>query len=1021
MEHMPTPVPDRLHQASPWPGKPQSPGQRAARRAGVTLLCSLCVIIFALGTVPPLLDWGRFRIAIAAIAGAELGRPVVIAGDVSLRLLPDAVLTASDVTVPDRGDGMSSQVASLRLEVALFPLLLGHIVPRDLVLGSPVLILPWPLPGGIVNSVRPRVPHPFAAHVENGRVRIGQTEITGITAAIHGSPTMSLAPDALPAAAFAADGFAAFDGQDWRFTTALGAPDADGVSAVDLAMQGQGKAKGTGGAIQGTLAEGVVQGRLIASGPDLSLLMPASAEAWHAEAPFIASGEQITSPAISLSLAGAPATATLALRLAAPSQLDAHMSASALDLDGWAHLLGPRLADFAMPAIPMRFYLSAGKARLLGGALAALNAVLVFDAGHADVRDVHANLPGNASLSLAGAITRRPGGLLMVEGPATLDAPDLHATLAWLRPLAPALVDALPGKALRQAHLQGTIDFVPGHLSARSLAGSLDGSSMTGRFDLDLGTKPRFAADASLDRLDIDDWLDGTDLHPGMKLADFARAFASPETALHLRAKQARWAGHDLTDIDLDASTGAAGLHIAHAQAASAGLTLSASGAIAQGGKVTSMRLRATSHDGTRTLGDLPAAWRWAPGLWKGQADIEVTADGAPDALSLQMRADAGDLVLEAETKRDTLAGTGTATLTLRHPGAPRLLAALGLPGADAWLDNGSLALLAHLRTGTDRVIVQDFSLDAASLRMEGSGDLDLSGANPAMSLDVRADSLALPAPAMVPAASWQGFLPKTWTGHVRLAAKDVTLGLRDAASGMEATLDFAAGAAFLHDMTANLSGGRLTAQAALDTEQAQPVAAFSANLSGARLSAPLTSWPIDAASGTLDLAVDLLATGAGAAAWPASMSGEVRAMLHDVTLTGFDLTRLTSLLGPHARRSRAALQAALSQGSSADLSGAVSASVDHGIAQVAGASVTSPEGAVSATGSIDLGAETVDLTFGMMPLGAASPHLSVRLSGPWQDAKATPDAGAPRLPPRKASKSPARHTPPPAIASAPN
>ena len=90
--------------------------------------------------------------------------------------------------------------------------------------------------------MRPSVPRPFAAHVEGGTLLIGQAEVTGITAAIHGGPAPApgLVQDSGPVAAFGAEGFAKFDGQRWRFTTALGAPDADGVSAIDLAMQGQG-------------------------------------------------------------------------------------------------------------------------------------------------------------------------------------------------------------------------------------------------------------------------------------------------------------------------------------------------------------------------------------------------------------------------------------------------------------------------------------------------------------------------------------------------------------------------------------------------------------------------------------------------------------------------------------------------------------------------------------------------------------------------------------------------------------
>jgi hypothetical protein len=141
----------------------------------LAVLGTLGVLVAAVWAVPPMLDWNRFRTEIAAFAGAELGRTVVIGGDVTLRLLPQAVLTANDVTVPDQGDGMSARVASLRLEVGIWPLLAGRLVVHDLVLGSPVLTLPAALPGSVVNPARPHVPHAFAAHVENGILRTGMT------------------------------------------------------------------------------------------------------------------------------------------------------------------------------------------------------------------------------------------------------------------------------------------------------------------------------------------------------------------------------------------------------------------------------------------------------------------------------------------------------------------------------------------------------------------------------------------------------------------------------------------------------------------------------------------------------------------------------------------------------------------------------------------------------------------------------------------------------------------------------
>ena len=97
---------------------PAGERHRVLWRAGVAAIVLVAAVLLAAWAVPPMLDWGRFRTRIAAIASARLGRPVVIGGEISLRLLPLAVLTANDVTLADPGDGISVQVSALRLQVA---------------------------------------------------------------------------------------------------------------------------------------------------------------------------------------------------------------------------------------------------------------------------------------------------------------------------------------------------------------------------------------------------------------------------------------------------------------------------------------------------------------------------------------------------------------------------------------------------------------------------------------------------------------------------------------------------------------------------------------------------------------------------------------------------------------------------------------------------------------------------------------------------------------------------------------
>jgi len=997
--------------AASWPGAPAA--ARRARRTGLGVLAALAILVAAAWAVPPMLDWNRFRTAIAAIAGAQLGRTVVIGGDVTLRLLPQAVLTANDVTVPDRGDGISARIASLRLEVGLWPLLAGRLVVHDLVLGSPVLTLPGKLPDSIVNPARPQVPQAFAAHVENGILHAGLADITGITAAIHGGPVATDAPEAGPVAAFGAEGFAAFDGQRWRFTTALGAPDADGVSAVDLAVQGEGPARDTGGAIQGTLANGVLQGRLNAAGPDLSLLMPASALAWRAEAPFTASGERIGSTALTLSLGGAPAAAAFSLQLAAPTRLDAHLTAPSLDLDGWSRLLSGTFVAFAVPAIPMRLDMNAGGGSLLGGALGALSGTLVFDGAHATLENLHAGLPGGASLQFSGTIERGPRALITVAGPASLQAPDLHATLAWLRALAPPLLDALPAHVLRQANLTGVAQLSPGRLAVAQMAGRLDDAPFSGGFDLAFGAHPKLSAEARFDHLDLDDWLAGVQWQSGMALEAAAQPFTRMETALRLGAASARWHGQTLTGLELIAATGEGGLMIERASATLPTFTVAVSGALAADGRVSGARAHASIKDVAAFMAGLPDAWRWPTAALHGPAELTATADGAPGALDVQLRANAGDLVVEADQRRDTLAGLADTTLTLRHPGAPFLLADLGVPGADAWLGMGSVALLAHLHAAPGFASAGDFSLDAAELHLRGHGDVTYAGAAPSISLDLQADQLALPGLAQIEKASLPALgLPPGWQARVHLDAAQVGFGLLPLAQDVSADIT-ATQRAFVVDMPkATVAGGVLSAQFAADAGQIPAASAVRARLTKAVLSGPLTGWPLDLVSGVADLDLDLGALGHDLPAMLATLAGQAHVSVRGANLVGLSLPLLDNLLAGHPPPSRAAVQGALSQGETDGLSATADLQIDHGRASLGNAGLVSTEGSIALNGTVDLPSQKLDVSIGVTPAVPSSQPFPIRLAGAGANAKSNVDLSsfpAPHKPVKKPARKPKR------------
>ena len=976
-----------LSQAAAWP---RNAGGLAGRhRAALAALAGVSVLLLAVWAVPPMLDWGRFRGTIASIAAARLGRPVSIGGEVTLRLLPRAVLTAADVTLPDQGDGVSATIASLRLEVAVVPLLAGRLAPRDLVLGSAVLHLPWPLPETLAAPRRPSMPRAFAAHLDNGTLLVGGARIDGINAALHSGPEAPAGFGPLSsvgaAQGFGAEGFAAFAGRSWRFTSALGAPDADGVSALDLAVSGRGPAAHTDAKVQGTLADGVLQGRLVAGGPDLSLLLPASALAWRAEAPFVADGARITAPSLNLWLGGSPADGAFTLGLARPARLEGRLHATSIDLDGWAGILPARVAAgrTAMPRLTGRIEVSADQATLLGGVLSAVRATLAFDGSSLALRDAAAVLPGAARLTLSGAIADAADGL-HVSGPATLEASAPTRTLAWLRPLAPALVDAWPSGVPTQARLAGIANLGPRSLSISGLSGEIDGGQVTGGVGIELGAHPHLGLGLELSRLALDPWLGALWPAGSPSLAALGKAAARLDTDIHLRARAASWHGHDVGDLIMDGQTDAGGLAVQHAAFDTGDAHVQASGAVAADGSVSNGTLAVATH-GPAGLSDwLPPGWGWAAPVWRGAASLNATLSGPARDLAVQLRADDGDLVLEADGHADPASGRAAGSVTLRHPGAPRVLAALGVAGAERWLGTGSLALRAQVTAAPDHVSIEDFDLRAADLGLSGHMALDRGAADPSWTGTLVASHLCLPDPAEV-----ARLLPGAASGltvQVDLAATELALGGQDVAERLSGHVALAHGAGLIDIGQVNAFGGQGSGQIAFDAASGHTESAARATLTGAQASALVAGLPVGVISGRANISADLESDGNG----PASLSGRASIALRDLTLSGFDAARAHDALARRGNAARAALLLALSQGETAGLSGTLAASLTHGLAVLTPARLASEDEALDISGSADLYARSLDLLFGI------APGVGVRLAGSWVAARAQPMTGPP-------------------------
>ncbi len=943
---------------------------RPSRRLRLRLLSAavaalLAAALLAAWLVPPLLDWDRYRGTVAAIASAGLGRPVRIDGPIQLSLLPQATLRARDVALADTGDGARASAREIRLRVALGPLLAGRVEPLELALYRPSLVLPWPV--GVAAPAN--LPAGLRARVEGGTLTIGGFAITQVGGDLAVDPATGT---------LSANGLATAMGRPWRMTGRLGRAGADGSATVEVSLDGQGPAVGTGAALSGQLAaDGTLKGRVTGRGPDLSLVFAAPALPWRADGDLAASGGLVVADALELGIGGAPARGAVALRLLPRPRLDVALATSRLDLDGW---LPPLLQGHA--ALPTAIDLQAETAALSGGALHRLRAGFEVATDGVALRELDATLPGDAALHLAGTLA---GGRF--SGDARLTAPDLRQTLAWLRPHAPGLVDALPHGALRTAEATAAIVADAGTLALHDLRGSVDGAPLTGSMALRGGPLPALVADLQVTGPVLDPFLPaGTDLAPlRARLAGF-------DANLVIDAIRPRVQGSALERLALAARVEAGALEIGYATLAGPGIAASLSGTLAPDGRIAEARLDLTLGQSEWLAARLPDRLAFARPLLRGPGTLAAVVSGLPASLSVAATGAVADARLQVNGRADLPGRHWLGDVSVQHPGAVRLLWSLGAGAVADWLGDGSLSAKAAVDWSADRLALAGLDVSAGSLRAGGDLTLaGLTGAVPVLSGAVMADTLPLP-PLRWHATDPLGVgLLHAVNGTVTVRAGRVLTGLTPLLEEAAARVSLAGGALLVDGLTARLSGGVLAAQAGLDAG-APPRLSLRGRLTGAALGDGLTGAPLDVVGGVADASVDLSGTGYSPAGLLASLAGPVHATVRDGTLAGLDAGRVLALLGAPSPAAAPAVAEALRSGATPftrlDLDGTFAAgtlTLDRG-------AITAPAGVIAVTGSADAPGAAVALRLALRPALDGAPTLGLRLIGPVDAPSRTPE-----------------------------
>ncbi|MFC7692802.1 hypothetical protein ACFQY5_27770 [Paeniroseomonas aquatica] len=220
------------------------------------------------------------------------------------------------------------------------------------------------------------------------------------------------------------------------------------------------------------------------------------------------------------------------------------------------------------------------------------------------------------------------------------------------------------------------------------LAATIDGARLSGAGVVRRGPRLAIGLGVTLDRLDLNGLLPEVADTAGLtaRLAGF-------DLNLRLAAEQLAWRELKAERATLDATLegGRLALRRLGLRLGEVDVAVSGSAQLGAALRVPDLALELSGANGEALVPLLPAGWAAPLGpLLARQVALRLSGGGPAEALALRAEGDLGGLRVEAAGTLDANARRGGGTLTLRHPGAPRLLAPLLGPEAAEWLGEGS-------------------------------------------------------------------------------------------------------------------------------------------------------------------------------------------------------------------------------------------------------------------------------------------------------------------------------------------
>jgi AsmA protein len=423
------------------------------------------------------------------------------------------------------------------------------------------------------------------------------------------------------------------------------------------------------------------------------------------------------------------------------------------------------------------------------------------------------------------------------------------------------------------------------------------------------------------------------------------------------------------------------------------------------------------------TLDDLARLSQRLPGLdptlgaLLGKITLEADANGPLAALKLSQM----ELTQASSGLTTRLEGSATlsanpaldARLSLQGPDVAALLETL--TGAPSPLKPAAISLATDLTGALDAIALGETSLKLGDSTLSGALTLSLAGPRPrltgTLSADrINLDTLLAPATTTTPATpATQGWseepLPlqalTTLDADIALTLGRFTMGPLTA-TDTGARLRLEAGRLDLTGLTLQAFGGALTGGLTLDVSGAMPRLGLSvdaASLQIANLSQTFAGMAPVTGAGGLKLRFE--AAGASPAALVRSLTGEAALDLGEGQIAGINLAQLLRTAQEVAKTGR--LPTALSPQQATDFTSLIARlPVRGGVIDLGEVTLLSPVLRADASGTINLGARTLNVSLFPRALQGVDPKLAefgvdgyglpIRLSGSWTGVSASLD-----------------------------